>query len=96
MPPTGRLTVTLPPHLRLRLGYPKPHVRIAVHRRRGRKVLPRLVAFARSPVEPGEGQVTVGDMGAQVEEAPVLEGCMVVGDRLVERGSMSAQCESLH
>src|SRR5262245_37985947 len=42
---------------------PEPHVHLAVHRRRGREVLARLVALARAPVELAEAGVTVSDEG---------------------------------
>src|SRR6266496_2594939 len=48
-------------HLCLRLLQPEAHVHLAVHRRRGGKVLASLVLLARATVELAEAEVAVGD-----------------------------------
>src|SRR5712691_6385597 len=54
-------------HFRRRLFQPVLHVHLAVHRRRGREVLLRLLLLARAPVELAEAEVAVGDEGAHAE-----------------------------
>src|SRR5262245_48478225 len=50
-----------PSHLSVRLLKVEAHVHLAVHRRRGGEVLPRLLVLARAPVELAEAEVAVGD-----------------------------------
>src|SRR5690242_17814461 len=69
--------------LRLRLLQPEPHVHLAVHRRRGGQVLPRLLALARAPVELTEAEVAVGDERAHAKfgregKGPTIRGFCVL------------------
>src|SRR4030095_3381131 len=72
------------PLLRFRLLQPKPHVHLAVHRRRGGKVLLRLLALARAPVELAEAEVAVGDERAHAARPGEGQRLAVVG--LAARG----------
>src|SRR2546427_4468948 len=51
---------------------PVRHPHLAVHRRRGGEVLPRLLAFAGAPVELAEAEVAVSDEGAHADFTSML------------------------
>jgi hypothetical protein len=73
------LTVQLNLQLRLRLLQPVRHAHLAVHRRRGREVLLRLLTLARTPVELTEAEVAVGDDGDDVLAGEGRGGAEAVG-----------------
>jgi hypothetical protein len=62
-PPFGLLLLFSLLNLGLCLLQPVPHAHLAIHRRRGRKVLVRLLTLSRAAAELAEAEVAVADDG---------------------------------
>src|SRR5262249_21609637 len=61
---------------------PKPHIHVAVHRRRRSEMLPRSPVLAPAPMKLAETKMTVGDQRAHPELSGNAEGCSVVARSL--------------
>src|SRR5262252_6949426 len=83
---SSQLASARPVYLRLRLLQPKPHIHLAVQRRRGGQVPLRLLAFARPSRQLAEAEVAVGNERAHAARLGKGQRLTVMGLAAVRVG----------
>src|SRR6266404_5100204 len=88
------------PHLRLRLVQPEAHVHFAVHRRRRRQMLSRLLVLVGLPKELAQMEMTVGgerthaELASQGQGLAVVAFCRPVSRRITTGSDFTEQAEA--